>query len=71
MDFTYMKKGRALKPLEQDPKPPVPLLKKRTAVYSNLAGEWMPLVLFRSQKLSANVVDDKLSGLYFTSGENR
>lgn len=29
----------------------------------------MSLVLFRNQELTANVVDDKLRGLYFTSNE--
>lgn len=50
---------------------PRPSTKKRTAVYSDLAGEWMPLVLLRSQMLTATVVDDKLYGLYFTPGENK
>lgn len=71
MDFTYVRKSRALKPLEQDPKSSHPSVKKQIGVYSDLAREWMPLVLFRSQKLTADVVDDKLCGLYFTSGENR
>lgn len=46
-----------------------PYTTKRTAVFSDLPWEWMPLVLFRNQKLSANVVDDKLCGLYFISSE--
>lgn len=71
MNFTQVKKSRALKPLEQDPKAPWSSTKMRRAVYLDLAKEWMHfsnMFLFGSQKLITNV-DGKLYGLYRTSGK--